>query len=69
MQIPKNPVVKVHRWTCKQCDDKLFLRVDEKREADLIRLTMFESYVSRHVIKTEHEMNHIEKIEKGFNIV
>jgi hypothetical protein len=62
-------MIKVHRWTCKKCDDKLFLRVDDQKESDMIRLTMFESYVSRHVIITDHEMSHIEKEEKGFNII
>jgi hypothetical protein len=52
-------MIKVHRWTCKKCDDKLFLRVDDQKESDMIRLTMFESYVSRHVIITDHVMSHI----------
>lgn len=62
-------MIKIHRWKCNKCEDKLFLRVDDEKDADLIRLTMFESWVSRHVIKTEHEMEHTEKEEKGFNIV
>jgi hypothetical protein len=62
-------MIKIHRWKCNNCEDKLFLRVDDEKDADLIRLTMFESWVSRHVIKTDHEMTHTEKIEKGFNIV
>lgn len=62
-------MIKIHRWKCKQCDDKLFLRVDTENEKDMARLGTFENYVSKHVIEKQHEMEHTEKEEKGFNIV
>jgi hypothetical protein len=62
-------MIKTHRWKCKQCEDKLFLRVNDSIETDLKKLTKFEAHVSRHVIKMEHEMTHEEKIEKGYNYV
>lgn len=62
-------MIKTHRWKCNKCEDKLFLRVDDSKELDLIKLAKFESWVSRHVIKMEHEMTHEEKEEKGFNYV
>jgi len=61
--------IKIHRWTCDKCDDKLFLRVDDENPLQLIRLTKFEAYATKHIIEMDHEMTHIEKEEKGFNII
>ena len=65
----KRKRIVTHKWICKKCDDKLFLRVDENNENDLKRLSMFEQYVTKHVLKTEHEMNHVEKEDRGFRYV
>ena len=48
----------VHRWNCKDCDDRLYLKVDENSEKDLQRLTKFEAYISSHVSKTRHQVIH-----------
>jgi len=62
-------LIKEHKWTCDQCDDKLFLRVDDSIEKDIFRLGEFENFVSLHVMKTGHTMTHKEKIDKGFRYV
>ncbi len=60
-------MIKIHKWTCKECDDKLFLRVNDELPKDVIRLGVFEEYVSKHVILKGHEMTHKEK-EDGTKI-
>jgi len=59
----------VHKWTCKKCDDKLFLRVDDQEEKDRNRLKKFEEYATKHVLNKGHEMIHKEKIESGVKFV
>jgi hypothetical protein len=61
--------IKIHKWKCDNCDDSLFLRVNDEIEIDRIRLTKFESHVSRHCIEMEHEFTHTEKEDRGFRIV
>jgi len=62
-------MIKIHRWNCIQCDDKLFLRVDDQVPKELERLEKFYQFASMHVLKTDHEMIHKEKEEKGYNYV
>lgn len=62
-------MIKLHRWKCKKCEDKLFLRVDDSIPFDLERLELFLAYSSKHVIATGHEMIHTEKEDKGFRVI
>jgi len=61
--------IKIHKWKCIQCEDKLFLRVDDQSEKDRNRLKKFEEYATKHVLKFGHEMTHKEKKETGFKRV
>jgi len=62
-------MIKTHRWKCKDCDEKLFLRVDDDQPLNLIKLVKFEAFVTKHCINKDHEVVHTEKEEKGFKIV
>jgi len=62
-------MIKVHKWSCIQCEDKLFLRVNDEIEKDRNRLKKFEEYASKHVIQKGHEMKHKEKVETGAKYV
>jgi len=62
-------LIKIHRWICEKCSDRLYLVVDDTKEKDLARLEKFYQYSSMHVLKTNHEMVHTEKEQKGYNYV
>lgn len=61
--------ITTHKWFCTKCDTKLFLRVDDSLIQDKAKLTKFEAHISNHVIATEHEVIHKEKIDKGYRYV
>jgi len=63
-----------HKWNCekKDCDFNLFLRVDDSKPFDLVRLGKFQQAVTNHVFINEfseakHEVIHKQK-EWKFNI-
>lgn len=61
---PKNiKSTKIHKWVCKNCEMCWFLRVNETKEFDMIRLGKYESAISNHVFIEEHEVVHTEHEE------
>lgn len=59
---PKNiKETKIHKWNCKNCEMVWFLRVNETKEFDLIRLGKYERAITNHVMIEEHEVIHTEK--------
>jgi len=57
-----------HKWSCKDCDTKLFLRVDDSIQ-DMGKLTKFEAHIAKHVIETGHEVFHHTKGEVKIKFV
>ena len=62
-------MIKIIKWTCAKCEDKLFLRVDDTSEKDKARLVKFETYATKHVLNEGHEMIRKEKEETGAKYV
>jgi len=56
-------VINIHKWTCTKCDTKLFLRVDDSLIQDRGKLTKYEAHITKHVLRTEHEVIHKQKEE------
>jgi len=56
-------LIKIHKWTCKNCDTRLFLKVDDQDPKQKLKLLNFTSFVTKHCIEKEHEITHKEKEE------
>jgi len=62
-------MIKIHKWECKDCDTRLFLRVDDQDEEKKARLEKFGNFVTKHCISLGHEVIHKEKTETGAKFV
>jgi len=56
-------MITLHKWTCQDCDTKLFLRLDDSKIELTVKLGMFEAFVTKHCIEKNHQVVHKSKGE------
>jgi len=54
-------MITIHKWDCKNCDTRLYLKVDDQNPLHSIKLLGFGSFVSAHCIEKGHEVIHTQK--------
>jgi len=62
-------LITIHLWTCKNCETKLFLRIDDQNPKHALKLMRFSTYVTKHCIEKKHQIIHKEKQESKIKYV
>lgn len=62
-------MIKILRWTCKQCDAKYYFRSDTEDERNQIRLVKLQKLISQHIMDTKHEVLCREGDEFKFKLI
>jgi len=56
-------MIKIHKWTCKNCETNLYLKVDDDDFKHKLKLLQFATFVTKHCIEKNHQVIHKEKEE------
>jgi len=54
-------MITIHKWDCKNCDTRLFLKVDDQDKLQRIRLLTFSCFVTKHCLELGHNVIHKQK--------
>jgi len=50
-----------HLWKCKDCDIQISFTMNDEDLKDNKKLARYETFLTKHVLETEHEVTHKQK--------